>query len=323
MTPRRELGRLRTVTGSVPAADITGTVLAHEHLHLDMRWPVRAESDPYRWLDEEIAVTEELSWLRAESDLGLVVDLGCVGMGRNAATLQRISAASRVAVVGATGFYAEPFHPTYVAGADVDTLAERLLAEIGFGMDGTSSLPGVIGEVGAWGPVPTDAEERCVRAAALAARHSGLAVATTGRPGVALLEILEEEGLAAERVAVGRDLDDDPAAHRKIAEAGAYVSFTALGPRAGAGNSGESAGAGGLESQVRPVLDLLEAGHAERLLLSSGVRRVGQLQRYGGPGYGRLAQVLVLALRAAGVDEVTLRTILRDNPLRWLAGPLD
>ncbi|MEV0667708.1 phosphotriesterase [Actinomadura luteofluorescens] len=341
MTPREETGRLRTVTGTIATSDITGPVLSHEHLQLDLRWPARpqlASSDPNRWLDEEKAVQRELNALRKDHGLGLVVDLTCSGMGRNAAALARISAGSRVAVVAGTGVFTEPFHPAYVrevlaagtapaspgfeTGPDeagysgpsaVDRLAERLLAEVGFGMDGTNSLPGVIGEIGAWGETPTETEELCLRAAAQAARYSGLSVATYGRAGLAQLEILTSAGLPPGRVAVGQqDRVDDPAQHRKIAESGGYVSFGTLGL------AGEDAAA--VEARVRRVLDLLEAGHADRVLLSTGVARMAQVARYGGAGFGYLFDTFLPALRAAGADEATLGAILHDNPLRWLTG---
>ncbi|KAB2349755.1 phosphotriesterase family protein [Actinomadura rudentiformis] len=320
MTPRDDTAapdrRLRTVTGTIPASAITGAVLPHEHLQLDLRWPAhpaQVDSDPRRWLDEEKAVSGELSALRGEHELSLVVDLTCGGMGRSAAALSRISAGSRVAVVAGTGFFAEPFHPAFVAEADVDKLAERILAEVGFGMDGTNSLPGVIGEIGTWGEAPTEAEERCLRAAARAARYSGLPVATYGRPGVSQLEILTSAGLDPARVAVGQqDRVDDPAAHRKIAELGAYVSFGSLGL------AGDDAAA--LGGRVRAVMELLEAGHGERVLLSTGVARMTQVQRYGGTGYAYLFETFLPALRTAGADDATLRTITHENPLRWLAG---
>ncbi|TDD85487.1 aryldialkylphosphatase [Actinomadura darangshiensis] len=338
MTPREETGRLRTVTGTIATSDITGPVLSHEHLQMDLRWPARpqqAPSDPGRWLDEEKAVQRELVALRKEHGLGLVVDLTCSGMGRNAAALARISAGARVAVVAGTGVFTEPFHPGFVretlaagtAGrsggtaprqepygpSSVDRLAERLLAEVGFGMDGTNSLPGVIGEIGTWGEAPTETEELCLRAAAQAARYSGLSVATYGRAGLAQLEILTTAGLAPDRVAVGQqDRVDDSGQHRKIAETGGYVSFGTLG-LAGEGRAAVAA-------RVRCVLDLLEAGHADRVLLSTGVSRMAQVARYGGAGFGYLFDTFLPALRAAGADDGTLGAILHDNPLRWLTG---
>ncbi|GAA1867374.1 phosphotriesterase family protein [Actinomadura bangladeshensis] len=331
MTPSEETRRLRTVTGTIATSDITGPVLSHEHLQMDLRWPARprlVESDPGRWLDEEKGVQRELSALRKEHGLGLVVDLTCAGMGRNAAALARISAGARVAVVAGTGVFTEPFHPAFVrealdaagpagTGPDgttgVERLAERLLAEVGFGMDGTNCLPGVIGEIGTWGEAPSEAEELCLRAAARAARYSGLSVATYGRAGLAQLEILTAAGLSPDRVAVGQqDRVDDPGQHRKIAETGGYVSFGTLGL------AGEDHAAVG--RRVRCVMDLLEAGHADRVLLSTGVSRMAQIGRYGGAGFGYLFEAFLPALRAAGADDATLDAILHDNPLRWLTG---
>lgn len=308
MTSAQELGRLRTVTGMVPISAIEGPVLAHEHLHIDLRWPQGAPSDPRRFLDEETRVAAELWALRQNHRLGLVVDLTGMGAGRNAATLSRISTGCRVAVVAATGLLAEPFHPEFVANADIDEIAQRLLEEIRFGIDGTSILPGVIGEVGTWEGTPSPREERCLRAAARAGLRSGLSVATHGPAGLAQLEILEAEGLPADRVAVGhQDLADDPAVHRKIAESGAYVSFGLLGR-------------GDLDTKIRRILELLDAGHADRLLLSTGVSRMADLVSYDGSGYGHLFRTVVPALKAAGVDDATTRGILHDNPLRWLTG---
>ncbi|MEU6037438.1 aryldialkylphosphatase [Actinomadura sp. NPDC047616] len=308
-------GRIRTVTGAVPVSAVTGPVLPHEHLRLDLRWPARPAllaSDPRRWLDEEKAVMIELSELRADRELALVVDLTCAGMGRSAPSLARVSAGSRVAVVAGTGVFTEPFHPAFVGDADVERLAEHFLAEIGFGIDGTNALPGVIGEIGTWGEAPTEREERCLRAAARAARYSGLPVATCGRAGAAQLDILTGAGLEPHRVAVGRqDLADDPAMPRKIAEAGAYVSFGSLGL------AGEDPVA--LGARVRAVMELLEAGLGDRVLLSTGVSRMTHVRRYGGAGYGYLFEVFLPALRAAGADEDTLTRLVHDNPLRWLA----
>src|SRR5690348_6178108 len=107
-------GSLRTVTGAVPVSTLDGAVLAQEHLSADLRWPVRAASDPGRWVDEESRVRDELGALRAEHGLSVVVDLTVVGMGRSAVTLSRLSTDSGVAVVAATGLPPEPFLPAWI-----------------------------------------------------------------------------------------------------------------------------------------------------------------------------------------------------------------
>ncbi|GAA2211006.1 phosphotriesterase [Nonomuraea monospora] len=292
---------LRTVTGPVRVAAIDGTVLPHEHLRTDMRWAVGIDSDPHRWLDEETTVSAELRELRQSEQLGLVVDLTCMGMGRDAAALARIAAGSRVPVIASTGLFAEPF--TNVGDEDVDALTARLMEEIVSGVDGTGVFPGVIGEVGSWGAEPTAREERCLIAAAHASLRSRLPVATHGKNGPALLEILLGQNLPGSRIAVGY-AGTDLGAARKIAESGAYVSLGALGL--------------GAEQAARIALGLIEDGHAERLLLSTGLSRVAQVRRYDGPGYGHLFRTLLPRLREAGTSEDVIRLITHDNPLRWL-----
>lgn len=295
---------LRTVTGPVRADAVTGAVLPHEHLRTDMRWAVGIDSDPYRWLDEEQAVIAELRTLRAgDHPLGLIVELTSQGTGRDVISLARIAAASRVPVIAATGLSTEPF--SGARDADVDTLTGLLMADIENGMDETGLFPGVIGEVGCWGPHPTPAEERALRASARAALASGLSVATYGQDGLGMLELLMIEGLAPSRVSVGY-AGADAATARKIADSGAYVCVGSIGA--------------GTERTAAVALDLIGEGHAGRLLLSSGANRVAQLRKYDGPGYGHLSDEVLPRLRAAGVPEETLRTITHDNPLRWLTG---
>ncbi|MGW5683545.1 phosphotriesterase family protein [Nonomuraea sp. NPDC003754] len=292
---------IRTVTGPIRADAITGAVLPHEHLRCDLRWAVGIDSDPHRWLDEERTVTEELRELRQSDDLGLTVELSCIGMGRDAASLARVAAGSRVPVIASTGLFAEPF--TQVRKDDVDTLTARLMDEITSGLDGTGILPGVIGEVGAWGAEPTPTEERCLVAAARASLSTRLPVATHGQNGLALLEILLGQGLPASRVSVACTAPD-PAVARKVAEAGAYVGLSSV-----------TLGATQAAAIAR---ELISEGHADRLLLGSGVSRVAQLQRYGGAGYSHAFRTLLPRLRETGVDEETIRSITHDNPLRWL-----
>ena len=57
------------------------------------------------------------------------------------------------------------------------------------------------------------------------------------------------------------------------------------------------------------ILAFLEAGHGDRLLLSTDARK----------DYGNTVTKFVPQLRAAGVQEETIRGILVDNPRRFLA----
>ncbi|MFJ6570890.1 phosphotriesterase [Streptomyces sp. NPDC091292] len=328
---------VRTVTGPLAAAAVRGPVLAHEHLVLDLD---RA-GDRAAILDAERhgpAVTAELAALREEFGLGLVVELTCRGMGRDPRALARVARDAGVPVVAATGWYYEPFHTPELAGADVARLTETLVREIEDGFDtsgtgiGTEANsadtprtdtsrtdtprihPGVLGEVGSHGDTPSEPESRALRAAARAALATGLSVAThahLGHGGRAQLDLLTAEGLPPHRVSIGhQDLLDDPAAHKELAASGAYVAFDTVGKESYRSD----------RTRLRLLLSLIDAGHADRALLSCDISRHGYLLTEGGQGYGHLFRSFLPALRAAGADDDLIDLIIRRNALRFLTG---
>lgn len=299
---------VRTTVGELSPSDIKGVILPHEHLAMSYG---SSESSPR--LDREDAVVAELSALRSRGVLGLLVDLTCSGLGRNARTAQRVSAASGVPVVVASGYYWERYHPPYVADSSVEQITERLLDEIANGLDGSGVLPGVIGEVGSHGENPSPPEARCLKAAAQAALASGLSVFThadLGLGGLRQLHLLMAEGLAPDRICIGhQDLLDDSAVHMEIASMGAYVAFDTVGKESYQTDA----------VRVRLVAALVDAGYAHRVLLSNDVSRNVYLDRPSG-GYGYLIDAFLPKLRAFGLEEQTIRLITEDNALRLLIG---
>ncbi|MGW4837895.1 phosphotriesterase family protein [Streptomyces globisporus] len=304
---------LRTVTGELTAEAVRGPVLPHEHLVLDLD----RKGDGEAVLDAQhhaAAVTGELSGLRLRFGLSLVVELTCRGMGRDVRALARISREAGVPVVAATGWYYEPFHTPEVDTADVDQLAAVLVREIEDGIGATGIRPGVLGEIGSHGDLPAPAEAKVLRAAGRAALATGLPLAThaqLGRGGVAQLDLLMAEGLPAERICIGhQDLLDDPGVHRELAERGAYVAFDTVGKESYQSDA----------TRLRLLSALVEAGHADRALLSCDISRHGYLRGEGGQGYGHLFEDFLPRFRAAGADDRLIDLLTRRNPLRFLTG---
>lgn len=311
--PPGEPRHLRTVTGPLAVSAVRGPVLAHEHLVLDLD---RA-GDGAAVLDAERhgpAVVAELAALREEYGLGLVVELTCRGMGRRPHALARISAASGVPVVAATGWYYEPFHPPELDGAGVEELTATLVAEVEDGFGGTGVRPGVLGEIGSHGDAPTAPETRVLLASAHAAVATGLSVAThaqLGRGGLAQLALLTGAGLPPHRISLGhQDLLDAPSVHHELAASGAYVAFDTVGKESYQSDT----------TRLRLLLALLEAGHADRVLLSCDISRHAYLRSAGGHGYGHLFRSFLPRVRATGVDEDLIDLMTRRNPLRFLTG---
>ncbi|MET4922616.1 phosphotriesterase [Streptomyces sp. PSRA5] len=304
---------LRTVTGPLPVSAVRGPALAHEHLVLDLD----RSGEGAAVLDADRhgpTVTAELAALREEYGLGLVIELTCRGMGRHPRALARISAEAGVPVVAATGWYYEPFHPAELDGASVEELTATLVQEIDAGFGDTGIRPGVLGEIGSHGDTPTEAETRVLLASAHAAVATGLSVAThaqLGHGGLAQWELLTGAGLPPHRISLGhQDLLDAPAVHRELAASGAYVAFDTVGKESYQSDT----------TRLRLLLALLEAGHADRVLLSCDISRHSYLRSAGGQGYAHLFRSFLPRVRAAGVDEDLIDLMTRRNPLRFLTG---
>ncbi|MFE3739204.1 phosphotriesterase [Streptomyces sp. NPDC059134] len=304
---------ITTVAGPLPVSAVRGPVLTHEHLVLDLdRTGERAavlEAGRHR-----SAVVGELAALSAEFGLALVIELTCRGMGRAPRALARIAEESGVAVVAATGWYYEPFHPRETEEASVERLTEILVREIEDGIGASGVRPGVLGEIGSHGDRPSGRESRALLASAHAARATGLSLATHaqfGYGGLAQLELLTGAGLPPHRISIGhQDLLDDPGIHQEIAASGAYVAFDTIGKERYQSD----------RTRLRLLLALLDAGYAERALLSCDISRHGYLTAEGGHGYGHLFRSFVPAARAAGVDDDLIDLLTRRNPLRFLTG---
>ena len=69
---------------------------------------------------------------------------------------------------------------------------------------------------------------------------------------------------------------------------------------------------------VEGVINLLEAGFGDRILLSHDIGRKVFLKSYGGTGYAYIVEKLVPHLRQRGVTEEQINTILVENPKRVL-----
>jgi predicted metal-dependent phosphotriesterase family hydrolase len=160
-------------------------------------------------------------------------------------------------------------------------------------------------------------EERVHRAAARAARRTGLAVTThsvLSPIGLEQLRIFEDEGADPTRIVIGH-ADSYPHIDHYLAivERGASVEFDFLGMSF---TPVERHG----ESRIVDLLcDLLARGHVERVLLSQDVCHDAQLQRYGGNGYAYLARTFLPRLREAGVGDAEIETMTVANPRRLLS----
>ena len=336
-----------TVRGPVAAADL-GFTLMHEHILNDCRcwWnkpreperaylgsgPVSIEiigelrMDPFANLhncaldDEELAIAE----LRPVAALGgkTVVDPTCRGIGRDPHALQRISRATGLHIVMGGGYYLESSHPAEVADMSAGDIADRIVRESREGVDETGVRIGLIGEIGVSAEF-TPAEQKSLRGAAAAQRRCGLPL-MVHLPGWfrlahKVLDIVEEEGADVRHTVLchmnpsGSDADYQFA----LARRGAFLEYDMIGMDFWYADQGVQCPSD--EDNARAIKRLLDAGFADRVLLSQDVFLKMMLTRYGGFGYAYLQKHFFARLKRHGLGEGDLNTLMVDNPRRVFA----
>jgi predicted metal-dependent phosphotriesterase family hydrolase len=306
---------VQTVLGPIKPAEL-GWVLPHEHTGIAL-WHIPTRWDYWELRRDEPVIVEELGAFRAAGG-GSLVDLTLDGVGREPEWLVAIARATGLYVVMGAGWYRGAHYPTEVLidRRSVDALAEVIVRDATVGVGETGIRAGIIGEIGTDKTWLSAQEERVHRAAARAARRTGLAITThavQSMVGLDQLDVFEAEGADLSRVVIGHaDSFPSLAYHLAIVERGATVEFDFLGMSF---TPLERHGEGRIVDNLR---ELLSRGHVERILLSQDVCHDSQLKRYGGNGYTYLADTFLPRLRAAGVSDDEIHTITVDNPRRLL-----
>ena len=314
---------IRTVLRDIPPATLaSGTTLFHEHLSINLaglgrgRGAQAPATPPPPPITDNVDLMIQLVDKAMSEGVACIVDGGHGDMGRKMTDLRTIAGRTKVHIVASGGFYMQRTYPADLATKSEDQIANELAQEAREGRFGA------FGEIGENPNGPLLLEERKVfRAIGKAHVRTGLPIFThnsygTGPNvprdiGIQQLDILESVGVKPEHVAIGHTCClDDPAVEiiSEIARRGAFVGFDRVTTVQQIMPD---------EKKVAMVLKFLEAGHADKLLLSADF--TGQRTMEAGPGYGRTVTVFAPLLRQAGVGEQVLRTILHDNPRRFLA----
>lgn len=311
-------GSIRTVLGDV-SPESFGATDCHEHLfQVSPLLPGDELDDPERSEAEAASL--------AASGFAAMIDATPIGLGRRSAELARISAATGLGVVAATGVHREAHyaddHP--LRALDAAARAERFVRELQRGLpvaddddrpahapDGAPVRAGVVKTgIGYWS---ISAFERATLDAAAAAHRA------VGAPVMVhlefctaaheVLDLLADAGVPAERVMLAHaDRDPDAGLHLELMARGAWLGYDGMA-RARTRSDGE-------------LLDLtaeVVAAGGTRILLGGDVARATRYLAYGGmPGLEYLGRRYLPRLAKRLGDDV-VRGILVTNPREFLA----
>jgi len=314
------------VLGPIDSADL-GTVLVHEHVRF--RDEATAEQWPERYdADAELALA--LEHVRAAQSHGVktIVDPTAMFGGRDVRFMERVAEESGVQIVACTGIYTYDYLPHYWENRSVDDMAGHFVADIEHGIQGTDAKAAFL-KCAADEPGITPNVEKVHRAVAKASVQTGAPIMAHSRPasgtGPKQVAIFEEEGVALDRVQIAHTGDTDDLDYiESLLDKGVFVGLDRYGldmflP---------------MDRRNATFAELLRRGHAERLLLSQdfcatidwfppeaveGLIAAGAVS--GAWSMTMIFEEVLPAMRAdGGLTDDHIRTILEDNPRRWLAG---
>jgi phosphotriesterase-related protein len=348
-------GRVLTVNGPIAPAAL-GYTLMREHVFVDLTTP---EDQPDRWaavgrtrpigatavhlyeapltmdilgavmlgapnrdnwrLDDERTAIAEVADFRRHGG-GTIVEATSIGLGRNPVGLRRVADATGAHIVMGTGRHMPGWYPGNLADRSIESLTEEIVRDIVSGAEGTDVRAGIVGEVGTGAHPEAGVENRILRAAARASRLTGAALLLhapgASRQHAKLIDIVAGEGADPARIILAHadEIADQISYLKALMDRGATLAFDRLGEPP-------------LVTRVRPIdfevartiVQLIEAGYADRIVLSQGVNEKTRLKSYGGTGYAFIEESFLPWLRRQGVGDAAIEQISVRNPQRLLS----
>lgn len=342
-------GKVQTVLGVIDGEQL-GITSSHEHIIWDMsdyfeepesasdrelaRQPVSMENlhliraRPHINIDnmvqtsEEIAIRELLDYKCAGGST--IVELSQNGLARDPMALASIARATGLNIIMGSGYYVGLSHPADMDEKTEEDIADEIVRDITLGVGETGIKSGIIGEIGCSLPL-TDNERKVLRACAAAQRRTGAAINI--HPSIdddALLEnvaVLKDAGADLNRVAIshidgfGYSLET----RLKVLEEGCYVEYDGFGQAIfHFFYMGRIANAMSDIQKITDIMELIGKGYINQILLAQDFCFKCCLATYGGYGYTHIIRNLIPFMKAKGMTEEQIHTLLVDNPRRLL-----
>ena len=338
-------GKVQTVLGIIDA-DSLGVTLPHEHLVVDVsclfvepteatekrlaHQPVSLENlwcirygapnlDNWKLQDEEIAIREASFFKRAGGDT--IVDPSNIGLGRDPLALAHVSRATGLNVIMGSGYYVAPSHPADMDSKTEEDICAEIVREVTEGVADTGIRAGIIGEIGCSWPL-THNEEKVLHAAANAQRQTGASLmihpGRNARAPLEIIAILSKAGADIGRTIIchiDRTLRQPKDLH-KLAETGCYLAYDMCGEEGYYTLS--IIDLPNDHQRVNEIMQLINQGYLNQILISQDICTKHRLRRYGGHGYDHILLNMVPVMRVKGMSDEQIRTLLVKNPQRLL-----
>lgn len=317
---------VRTVHEDIaPGAIGHGATLFHEHLSFDFASPPAeprapgTDPPPPPTNDEMVDLLVEELQMAAFDGVSCIVD-SSIGprAEQRLANLQAMATRSDVRIVIGGSYFLASNYPEELGGMSGEEITAGLVEQA------ARERWGALGEVGSSFPEMHEVERKVITAHARAHLQTGLPIFThvphESCPTCAIdqLDIYEAEGVDMAHLCIGHQStikrSDDPTweTHKEIARRGAFVGFDTVGHRMSSSFIPE-------RQKVDMILNMIDAGLEDYIMLSSDFANTTQIKANWGNGYSTVLLQFVPKLKYFGVPDETIHKILVDNSRRWLA----
>jgi len=296
------MATVETIGGRLDPEDL-GLTLIHEHFFSSDE-AVSAQWPHVRQRDREYELALESAEAVKSHGVKTVVEPTAMLLGRDIPALQRLASDTGLQIVVCTGIYTYDHLPQFLLNRDEDFIASLFVHDIEEGIQGTDVKAAFI-KCAADEPGVNERIEKVHRAAARASVRTGAPIMAHSRPatntGPRQVEILLEEGVAAEKIQIAHTGDTDDLT---------YIQG------------------------LLDMIELLKRGHAERMFISQDFdvpiangldwfppETVEQLQAAGAAtnwSMTFLFEDIIPTLKDAGITDDQLDTMMVENPKRWL-----
>lgn len=341
-------GKVQTVLGLIEPASV-GITTCHEHILWDMSVEPEIGPASERGLSNQKVSLDNLYIARAhpgairdnmcQTDVslaikevalfkyaggGTIVELSQNGLHRDPMGLARVARATGINIVMGSGYYIGITHPKDMDTRSEEEITDEVVRDILVGVGDTGIRSGIIGEIGNSNPW-TSNEKKVLRACAVAQQRTGAPINI--HPSISDKLVLENIAAAKE---AGADLTHIAISHvdgyefsratlRKILKAGCYVEYDGFGHSVY--HFIYQNRVIHEDSDLRRLYDitgLINEGYINQILLGQDLFMKCALTAYGGYGYAHMINNLIPLMRAKGMTEEQINTLMIENPMRFL-----
>ncbi|MBT2644167.1 phosphotriesterase [Bacillus sp. ISL-41] len=263
------MASINTVTGPIKAEQL-GKTLIHEHFIFG--YPGFQGDVTLGGFKEESALEEAINIARNMQSFGVktVVDPTPNECGRNPEFLKKVSEATGLQIICATGYYYEGegatpyFKFRQALGTGEEEIYQMFKKELTEGISGSGIKPGVIKLASSKGEI-TEYEKMFFRAGARVQQETGAVILThtqEGTMGPEQVRLLIENGADPGKIIIGHMCGNtDPEYHKQVMDQGVRIGLDRFGIQGMVGAPFD-------QERVQTLLALLNDGYEDQILLA-------------------------------------------------------